>query len=301
MINYNSSQYTLDCIDSIFAQTSSDLRFQVIVIDNASVPEEYARLRPLESREHVLVFRSRLNTGFSGANMMGVQLARADYYYFLNNDCILLEDCLKTLYDFMELHPDAGNCSGEMFNAAMEYEANFGYFPVLSLKLFGSGLLRLFRPGHFPSRHKRIVVPTRVDLVNGSSMFVRGTALEAIGGMDIHYFLYCEEEDLAWQLRRTGQLTYLVPGATYQHFVSRSTAKDNSINLVFLQEFYISFLYYYRKNHGFIYCAVIQLLYFFKILRKFYRHMDYVRLAFFILGGAPMKYSLRFSQKMAGE
>ncbi len=297
LINYNSSQYTLDCVNSIFEKTTG-CHFQIIIIDNHSGIEDYNRLELLHSRKDIQVFRSKINTGFSGANMMGVQIASADYYYFLNNDCVLLDDCLGKLHFFLEQHSEVGNCSGEMFNAAMDYEPNFSYFPSLSLKLLGSGLLKLFHPQRFPDKRVRYSNPVKVDLVKGSSMFVRATAFEEIGGMDTTYFLYCEEEDMALRLSRKGYLTYLVPGAKYQHFVSKSTEKDKAINLVFLKEFYISFLYFYRKNYGVITCLAIQLLYFFKMVKKFYKNWDYVKLAFFILGGAHRKHSLRFIQKM---
>jgi GT2 family glycosyltransferase len=61
--------------------------------------------------------------------MIGVKSADADYYYFLNNDCILLNDCISILYDFMVSHPEAANASGEMFIADGTYEYNFRYFP----------------------------------------------------------------------------------------------------------------------------------------------------------------------------
>ena len=131
LINYNSSRYTLDCVNSIFTRTSSDLHFQIVVIDNDSRPDDHYQLKVLQSKEHIQVFRSKINIGFSGANMMGVQLANADYYYFLNNDCLLIDDCLEKLYSFLEQHPQVANCSGEMFDAALEYSRNFGYFPSL--------------------------------------------------------------------------------------------------------------------------------------------------------------------------
>ena len=298
LINYNSSQYTLDCISSILARTSVDLHWQVIVIDNNSRQEEYQKLGSLRSREEVQIFRSKINMGFSGANMMGVQLANANYYYFLNNDCVLLNDCLGILHSFLEQHAEVANCSGEMFISNLKYEPNFGYFPTLAMKLLGSGILKLLYPGKYPDKHNRLLKPTRVDLVNGSSMFMRAGAFEEVGGFDTNYFLYCEEEDIALRFSRNGYHSYLVPEAKYQHFVSRSTDKDNSINLVFMKEFYISFLYYYRKNYPAAYGWVIRFLYFFKMIIKFYRNWDYVKLGFFIMGGAHLKHSLRFKQRI---
>lgn len=301
LINYNTSQFTLDCVKSLQALTSTSLKYQIIVIDNNSRPEEFTKLESLNTKEGITLFRSKINTGFSGANMMGVQFAQADYYYFLNNDCILLNDCITLLYKFMEANDAAGNCSGEMFNAKGDYEYNFRYFPTLKLKLLGSGLLRAFNPEGYPSKHKRLEKPTRVDLVNGSSMFVRASAFEAIGGFDTNYFLYCEEEDIALRLKRAGYDTFLIPEAKYQHFENKSSQSENAIRLPFLKEFYISFLYYYSKNYNWAYCLAIQFLYFFKTLRKFYKNKDYAVLAWFILKGAPVRESLRFKQKISPE
>lgn len=298
LINYNSSQYTLDCIESI-RKHSSSIRYQIIVVDNNSRPEEYAKLLSLEKQDHILLIRSRLNVGFSGANMMGVQQANAEYYYFLNNDTILLNDCITILFDFMHGTPKAGNASGEMINGKGVYEYNFRYFPTLPLKVLGSGLLRLFMPTRFPSRHIRFTKPTPVDLVNGSSMFIRAKPFEEIGGFDTNYFLYCEEEDIALRLKRHGYLTYLVPEAQYQHFENKSSQSENSIRLPFLKEFYISFFYYFGKNYGGLYRLGILILYVFKTARKFYKSFDYLRLAWFMMRGAPVRESLRFKQKIS--
>jgi GT2 family glycosyltransferase len=132
-------------------------------------------------------------------------------------------------------------------------------------------------------------------------MFIRATAFEVIGGFDTNYFLYCEEEDIALRLSRAGYATYLVPEAKYQHFENKSSQSSNVIRLPFLKEFYISFLYYYSKNYNRAYCFIIQLLYFFKTLRKFYKNKDYAVLAWFILKGAPVRESLRFKQKISPE
>ncbi len=297
LVNYNSSQYTLDCVQSILEQTNPALRYQVIVVDNNSREEEFRKLDSLQGKKNVSLHKHNLNIGFSGANMTGVQQANADYYYFLNNDCLLLNDCLSILHRFMESNSRAANASGEMFIGSGEYEYNFRYFPSLALKLIGSGVLRLFNPAKYPSRHIRFKEPTPVDLVNGSSMFIRALPFESIGGFDTRYFLYCEEEDIALRLHRAGYETYIVPEARYQHFVSKSSQPDGKVNLIFLKEFYISLLYYFSKNYNQVYRLAIQWFYFFKIGRKFYKDWDYARLAFFIASGAPEKYSLRYTQK----
>jgi GT2 family glycosyltransferase len=298
LVNYNSSEYTLACVDSILAQTTAALRFQIVVVDNNSRLEEFVKLAALKELMHVQLFRNKINTGFSGANMMGVQLADADYYYFLNNDCVLLNDCLALLHSFSEQHTRVASCTGLMFNADMEHNHSFNYFPTLSLKLLGSGLLRWMYPEQYPDKHKPFKHPAKVDLISGSSMFIRASAFEAIGGMDTNYFLYCEEEDIALRLNRSGYDVFVVPEAKYQHFIRKSTESETRDSLVFLKEFYISLLYFYRKNFGFGYRMAVQVLLFLKMLLKFYNGTGYVKLAFFILAGANVKHSLRFKQKI---
>jgi GT2 family glycosyltransferase len=258
-------------------------------------------LQALRSKADVHLFRNKMNTGFSVANMMGVQLADADYYYFLNNDTVLLNDCLSIFYSFLERNSRVANCSGEMFTASREYEHSFRYLPTLSLKLLGTGILRKVWPERFLDKYTRLTRPARVDVVSGSSMFIRATAFEDIGGFDTNYFLYLEEEDIALRLERGGHQTYLIPDAQYQHFVSKSTQVDNKINLPFLKEYYISLLYYYDKNYNRVYRYMFQIYHFIKTVRKFYKNRDYVTLALFIASGAPLKHSLRFKQKIQQE
>ena len=75
LVNYNSSDFTISCVDSIFEKTSSSIQFQVILVDNNSSKGEFEKLDSLRGRQDVTIFRSRQNIGFSGANMLGVQLA----------------------------------------------------------------------------------------------------------------------------------------------------------------------------------------------------------------------------------
>lgn len=298
LLNYNSSDFTLDCVDSIIKNTSSNLSFQIVVVDNNSSWQEYEKLEKLTAIRDVTVIRSRINTGFSGGNMFGTQWADAEYYYFLNNDCILLNNCLELLFRFSEQNQQVGICSGEMYNAEGKYEYNFRYFPTLKLKLLGSGLLRLFQPAHYLNKRVQLQKPTKVQLVSGSSMFIRASAFEEMGGFDTNYFLYCEEEDIALRMLKCGYFTYLVPEAKYQHFESKSSQSDAPLKLPFLKEFYISLFYYFQKNYGTSYRLAMQLFYFLKTIRKFYINKSYVTLALFIGAGANVEDSLRFKQKI---
>jgi GT2 family glycosyltransferase len=296
LINYNSTSYTINCIRSLQAHTPADLRLQIVVVDNASEAAAYHELKAhLEKQEHVQLIRSNLNLGFSGGNMMGVQYSNARYLYFLNNDTLIEKNVPGRLFAFMEDHPDAAICSGQMLNGDKKPIRTFNYFPTLSLKLFGAGMLRIFSPQAYPDRKKTYTEPIKVPLVSGASMFVRFSMFAAVGGMDTNYFFYCEEEDLAYTFSKKGWNCYLVNDAEYIHFVSAST----TVKTTFLQEYYYSLLYFFSKHYSLpVYCC-LKWWYFFKLLKKCYKGSAYLQMAWMIAKGAPPYYSLRFKQKIA--
>ncbi|GEP94895.1 glycosyltransferase family 2 protein [Chitinophaga cymbidii] len=295
LLNYNSSSFTVNCVESIWEQTDRSLQWQIIIVDNNSAPEDYQLLQSaLQGKPHLTLIRSILNLGFTGGNMLGIQHCNARYIYFLNNDTLLQKNTLNSLHRFMETHPDAGICSGQMLNDKLQPINTFNYFPTISMKILGPGLLRLFRPEDYPKRNATYADPLRVPLVSGASMFVRYSMLADVGGMDPNYFFYCEEEDLAYTFRKKGWHCYLVPQAGFVHFVSTST----TVKMDFLQEYYYSLLYFFSKHHSTAAYICLKWWYFFKLLKKTYKDAGYARIAWMIAKGAPPCYSLRFKQKM---
>jgi len=98
LINYNSSSFTINCIESIIEHTSSSLSYEFVVVDNASHWDDYTALRNKIKElnlSNLQLIRSKYNTGFGGGNMHGIQFANGKYYAFVNNDTLLQNDCLN--------------------------------------------------------------------------------------------------------------------------------------------------------------------------------------------------------------
>ncbi len=302
LINYNSHQFTYDCVDSIIEKTASldgkTIDYAIIIVDNNSSPNDYEALKPItnlrQAGPRVQLIRSRINLGFSGGNMLGVQFAdpSTDYYYFLNNDCVLRTDVCSQLAAFMDATPDAGLCGAQMFAGDGSRQVTFGYLPTLGSKILGHGFVRMLNPALYPNVRQVYTEPVRVPFVMGSTLFVRASAFNVIGGFDVAHFLYVEEEDLAKQLLLTGFYAYLVPQAEYVHFTGQSTTRNYDIE----KEYYISLFHYFRKYHSWIERALFRAYYFIKNGRKVRRNPIYGRLAWFIGRGSPMRESLRYRQ-----
>ncbi len=295
IINYNSAHYTIQCLNSIFEKTLMP-EISVIVVDNNSKPDDLIELESgLRKFQQVVFVKSKINLGFSGGNMLGAQFAKAGYLFFLNNDTVLLNNCLSILYNFMEANPRAGICTGQMHNADMTRHHSFGYFPTLRLRFLGSWLLRQFDSKSYPLKKQRYTQPLKVQLVTGAAMFVRYTAFAQIGGFDTNFFLYCEEEDLALRMKKADFQCYVVPAAEFIHFSGKSTKR----NLAVEKEFYISLVYYLKKHTSVFAYPIHIVFYTIKNLKKIYKGVHYMALAWFILRGAPMHKSIRIKNQMA--
>lgn len=292
IINFNSAEHTIKCVESIIDQTSKGVDYKIVIVDNDSEPDDFSKLEQLKGEPKVSIVRNNLNIGFSGGHMSAVNHSSADFYLFQNNDSYFLNDYLGILLAFAERNEYAGILGGSMVDKDGSKTVSFHHHPKPILKLLGTGILNLFRSNQYPSRRGNYSQPIPVEVINGSSMFVSADHFKSIGCLDTSYFLYCEEEDLALRMNRAGFQNWYIPEASYLHLSGMSTPKKYE----FKREFYISFMYYYRKNYSFLSYKLMQLFQFFKLLKRGFRNNENLRMALFILKGAPLSQSLRHSQ-----
>lgn len=293
-INYNSSNFTIDCVTNLLAKTSPEINIHVIVVDNNSTPEEYSKLSALHEFKNVSVVRSKINYGYAAGNMYGLQFISAKYYFFLNNDCLLQNDCISILFDFCEQNPNTGLCSPQLYSENHQPVPCFDYFPDLLSRFIGTGIFRVTRRETFHPRKKIPATPIKVEVLSGSQLFIRAEAFNKAGGFDTTFFLYCEEEDIAMRLHKLGYDTYLVPAAHNWHFGGGSTEKSLAIR----QEFIISYLYFYRKHYGFVKTQLLKLLLLLRYTKKSIKTLSNIHIIFLILSGAHPKNSLRHRQSI---
>lgn len=298
IINYNSSSYTIACIDSVLKHTASNLKFEIVITDNASKKEDYQTLQHhinTLNNPKLILKRSPINTGFGGGNMHGVQFANPSHYFaFINNDVEIESDVLSALKAKMDANTAIGVSSPQMYDGDGNWVQSIGAFPSIGEHILRRRLMEKLFPKAHPKRKEKHTTPQKVDLVIGSFMFFRATDFNKIGGFDTNLFLYYEEADICYRLSKTGKSAYLFPSLKYTHHISKSTesTKNNSIEI----ENHISLFYVLRKNHGVLSYLVVlnyfRLKYGIKSLFKAKRR----HLFFALLKGLPLTKSLKQQQ-----
>jgi len=296
IINYNSSEYTLKCVEKVLEKTSNELRFEVLVVDNASEPKDFENLKPslsLINSEKITLHRSRINTGFGGGNMHGVQHARGKYYLFLNNDTLFINDAISICHNFMERASDAAVCGAQIFNEKKEKQVSFDHFTSFWREVFGKQFVeKVFSK---PNRRTAYSEPISVDYVNGSFMFFRAEDFNSVGGFDTNIFLYFEESDICHRLRKKERKTYFVPTASYLHYQGKSIGKSN-IPINTKIELKTSMFYVIRKNYGYLHYQILRLFFIVRYGLTSLFKPKYFRLFIRILVGLPLGKSLKHKQ-----
>jgi len=296
LINYNSSAYTKKCITSILEKTNDTITHQIIIVDNASHQEDYESLSTFVAnlaKDTIQLYRSRINTGFGGGGMHGVQFADAKYYLFLNNDTLLIDNPIKECYDFMEKHDDAALCGPQIYNERNEKVVSFDHFTSFAREVFGRKTPEILFSK--PNRKKEYLEPLAVDYINGSFMFFRAEDFDSVGGFDTNIFLYFEECDICYRLKQKGRKTYFIPNASYIHHQGVSVNKSE-IPIAIKMELKTSMFYVIRKNYGYLHYQLLRLVFIIRYGLTSIIKPKYFKLFHLILIGLPLGKSLKHKQ-----
>lgn len=298
IINYNSSEFTIQCIESVLKNTTRDIQYELIIVDNASASEDFEMLKSsiaaLENGK-VTLYRSRFNTGFGGGNMYGVQFAKANYYLFLNNDTLMIGDPIKTCFDFMEQSADASVCGPQIQNEHGEKQLSFDYFTSFAREVFGKKFIELVYGK--PNRRKQYTEPLLVDYVNGSFLFFRADDFDVVGGFDTNIFLYFEESDICYRLKKKKKNTYFIPSANYTHYQGQSINKTK-MPIAIKTELKTAMFYVIRKNYGYLHYQLLRMVFVVRYGLTSIIKPRYFKLFHHILIGLPLGKSLKQKQRI---
>ena len=247
IVNYQTFELTRNTINSIF-EYSYPFSYEILVVDNASSDDSLSKLQDY-FKDKVTFIASKENNGFAAGNNQALRIAKGRYVLLLNSDTIVWENTLEDIYNYMEKHTDVGasGCRVLLENGDLD-KACKRSFPNVKNSFF-----RLF---HIPTNSKDDNynlddLPDdeiyEIDCLTGAFMFMRAEALNEAGLLDETFFMYGEDIDLCYRIKKAGWKIIYYGESKITHLKGASSKKQKN-KLIY--EFYRAMYIYYKKHHA---------------------------------------------------
>jgi len=201
------------------ALAQSGVACEVLLVDNASADASSDVARRLSSDVRVLALPE--NVGFAAAMNTGIDASTGRYVLALNPDCRLEPDFASILTRRLDAADaaDVGSASGRLLRGDGVGLSENGLFDSAGIYFTAAG--RHFDRGAGEPATGRYTSEQEVFGASGAAGFYRRAALESAkistGYFDADFFLYREDADLAWRLRKLGWRALYVPSAVGYH------------------------------------------------------------------------------------
>ncbi len=266
IVSYNTREFTLSCLESIYQNNPDRYSLEIFVVDNASsdgTVEAIAKKFP-----RVKLFANNENRGYAAANNQAISQTNADYVLLLNSDTLVLENSLEVMIDFMKNHPEVGasGCKLVLPDGSLDLACKRS-FPTPETSFYHAvGLSKRFprhqRFGHYNLSYLNENETHEVDCLVGAFMMVRREAIEEVGVLDEQFFMFGEDIDWCYRIKQVGWKIVYFPKAVTLHYKGTS-CKRNIWKATY--EFHRAMLVFYNKHYRNKYNPLVRALIYFGI------------------------------------
>ncbi len=234
-VNYNSSALLRTSIESLLAAPCDGFTLSsIVVVDNASRPDQMALLDALPAR--VTVIRSPNNTGFAVGCNLGAKQGNAPAILFLNPDTHVLADTLPPLVYALRAHDGRALLGPRQF---VDADCTLSFAPLHGTSLWGDVKNTLWGRGFAPDRSCRELgrraalwrstTPQAARALSGGALLIGRPAHAELGGFDERFFLYVEDTDLCVRAHARGIPVLYVANARVVHYGDQSSQQNEGV------------------------------------------------------------------------
>jgi GT2 family glycosyltransferase len=238
ILNFNTKNLLRDCLSSVLQQTQG-INFEIIIVDNGSTDGSVEMIEELRIKNKGLrIIKNKKNLGFAKANNQGIRKAAGDYVFLLNSDTFLKKNSLLKLVEFAKDHPQAGGVGPRLLNkdgSKQPSVAPFFTLPRVFLWLLTGDRFLFSSPD----------TTRQVDWVMGAALLIKKEVFKKTGLLDEHFFMYLEEVEWCYRLKKAGWQIWFYPGAEIFHLVRGSSPEGKQRAIWGICQ---GLIYFYRKH-----------------------------------------------------
>lgn len=251
IVNYNVRQFVLQCLESVFKSELQGLNIEVILVDNNSTDGSVSAVTKFYPQVHVIANTD--NPGFSKANNQGIKISSGEFVLLLNPDTVIAEDTIVKCLNKMRSQSDIGALGVKMIDGTGAFlpESKRSFPTVWNSMTKLLGLSTMFPSVKLLGGYNLTYLPADsshdIDVLCGAFMLMRKEALQKSGLLDEDFFMYGEDIDLSYRIKKAGYRILYFADTTIIHYKGEST-KKSSVNYV--KTFYKAMIIYVKKHYS---------------------------------------------------
>lgn len=221
VVTYNGMPYLEQCLESAAG-------YDVVVVDHGSTDRTLELVRERFPQAALI---EQENRGLAAGWNTGIRAGSGEYVLLLNSDAWAVDDAVERLAAFADDHPEAAVVGPRLLNPDGSLQPSIRGFPTpwrLATEYFGlrklaprSRALNAFYGGG--SDHASV---QEVEFIKGTCLLVRRKAVDEVGPADESFFLFSEEVDLCYRMRKAGWKVLFYPGAEVVHVGGATWKRD---------------------------------------------------------------------------
>lgn len=277
IVNYNSWEYTINCLESIRSSVKDFSHFRIFLVENGSSNDSLKHLSGYISSVKNMKIEfivSEVNTGFANGNNLGIEKAFElgfGYYFLLNNDTIISEDVFLSIIDFFNNNRNCSiialhtrSLSGNREIYCTRRRPTFTDFILLyHSPSWNYKWLRSYKKHYMADQD--FTKPFYVYAGSGAALALKKEYFDKTGFLDENTFLYSEEFIIAEKAANAGMITMFMPEPAIIHLGGQSTKNIKSFSFI-----------EYCKSEKYLLSVIYKYGFWKLFIVKFYRVLKYI-------------------------
>ena len=250
IVNYRTYELTKQTINSVL-ETVNNISYEIIVVDNNSCDGSLEQLiKDFQTSSFIKFIKNTNNDGFAVANNIAFKKSEGDYVLLLNSDVIVNRETINESLNYIKTHENIGilGCKVVLPDGSLD-KACRRSFPTFKVSFYRmSGLSKLFPNSPRFNQYNLSYLDEDdmypVDCVVGAFMLIDSKIMKRVGGLDESYFMYGEDIDLCYKVKKLGFDVFYYGKYSIIHYKG---ASGKNKRLLF--EFYNSMEIFYDKHY----------------------------------------------------
>lgn len=230
ILTYNSESDIYDCLKSVYRHNDIGDALEIVIVDNKSLSVDimFSNIKTIYGDDIILI-KNNQNGGYGHGNNIGIKAASAPIIMIMNPDVRLIQPVFKIATETFEKGHIAMLGMTQLFSKSTK-AVSFFLATVYSSSLILRLVDRLFRMFDF-------FIPNKMCFA-GACFFIDKQIFEKVGLFDENIFMYCEESDVYYRIKKGGKLLYN-NNLRYLHLAGQRKISINKLISIYKSKLYL--------------------------------------------------------------